>query len=44
MIAHAFLTTIFLLSGQWLAFLLNAPLLGFNINKSVPALCKPFCT
>lgn len=33
MIAHTFLTTMFLLSGQWLAFLLNAPLLAFNINK-----------
>nr|ODN93160.1 ER-derived vesicles protein ERV14 [Cryptococcus depauperatus CBS 7841]ODO02682.1 ER-derived vesicles protein ERV14 [Cryptococcus depauperatus CBS 7855] len=33
MIAHAFLTLCFLLSGQWLAFLLNAPLVGFNVNK-----------
>lgn len=32
-IAHAFLTLLFLLSGQWVAFLLNAPLLAFNINK-----------
>ncbi|EIM85081.1 cornichon [Stereum hirsutum FP-91666 SS1] len=32
-IAHAFLTTLFLLSGQWIAFLLNAPLLVFNANK-----------
>ncbi|KAF7798082.1 hypothetical protein EIP86_009296 [Pleurotus ostreatoroseus] len=24
---------LFLLSGQWVAFLLNAPLLAFNINK-----------
>lgn len=32
-IAHAFLTTLFLLSGQWTAFLLNAPLLAFNVNK-----------
>ncbi|KAJ3737626.1 cornichon [Lentinula guzmanii] len=31
--AHAFLTTLFLISGQWMAFLLNAPLLGFNANK-----------
>ncbi|KIJ25484.1 hypothetical protein M422DRAFT_76434 [Sphaerobolus stellatus SS14] len=31
--AHAFLTIIFLLSGQWVAFLLNAPLLAFNVNK-----------
>ncbi|KAI9637212.1 cornichon [Dioszegia hungarica] len=33
MIAHAFLTLCFLLSGQWLAFLLNAPLVGYNVNK-----------
>jgi hypothetical protein len=32
-IAHAFLTTLFLISGQWTAFLLNAPLLAFNVNK-----------
>ncbi|OBZ69950.1 ER-derived vesicles protein ERV14 [Grifola frondosa] len=32
-IAHAFLALLFLLSGQWIAFLLNAPLLAFNINK-----------
>jgi protein cornichon len=32
-IAHAFLTTLFLVSGQWTAFLLNAPLLAFNANK-----------
>jgi flagellar motor component MotA len=32
-IAHAFVTTLFLLSGQWTAFLLNAPLLAFNVNK-----------
>ncbi|KAN0131896.1 cornichon [Lactarius tabidus] len=31
--AHAFLTTLFLVSGQWTAFLLNAPLLAFNVNK-----------
>ena len=36
-IAHAFLTTLFLLSGQWMAFLLNAPLLAYNINKCVPS-------
>lgn len=35
MIAHAFLTLLFLLSGQWLAFLLNAPLVAFNVNKYV---------
>lgn len=33
MIAHAFLTTMFLLSGQWIALLLNAPLVAFNVNK-----------
>ena len=35
MIAHAFLTLLFLLSGQWLAFLLNAPLVAYNVNKWV---------
>jgi hypothetical protein len=34
-IAHAFLTVLFLLCGQWMAFLLNAPLLAFNANKYV---------
>lgn len=34
-IAHAFLTLLFLLSGQWTAFLLNLPLVVFNANKSV---------
>lgn len=33
MIAHAFMTTIFLLSFQVIAFLLNAPLLAYNVNK-----------
>lgn len=33
MAAHAILTLFFLLSGQWLAFLLNAPLVAFNVNK-----------
>ena len=32
-IAHPFLALLFLLSGQWTAFLLNAPLLAFNVNK-----------
>jgi len=32
-IAHAFLTTLFLLTGQWIALLLNAPLVAFNVNK-----------
>lgn len=35
MIAHASLTLIFLLTGQWIAFLLNAPLVAFNVNKWV---------
>ncbi|KAF8070778.1 cornichon [Lyophyllum atratum] len=34
-IAHAFLTLLFLLSGQWIAFLLNAPLVAYNANKQV---------
>lgn len=33
MIAHAFVTLLFLLSGQWLAFLINAPLVAYNVNK-----------
>lgn len=37
MIAHAFLTAMFLLSGQWIALLLNAPLVAFNVNKCVPS-------
>ena len=36
-IAHAFLALLFLISGQWIAFLLNAPLLAYNINKCVPS-------
>jgi len=31
--AHAVLTLLFLLSGQWLSFIWNVPLLAFNINK-----------
>lgn len=31
--AHAFLTLLFLLSGQWTAFLINLPLVLFNGNK-----------
>ena len=34
-IAHALLTTLFLLSGQWVAFLLNLPLVLYNANKHV---------
>ncbi|TIA91282.1 hypothetical protein E3P99_01146 [Wallemia hederae] len=30
---HGFLTTLFLLSGQWLSLVINAPLLLFNANK-----------
>ena len=33
--AHAFLTLLFLLSGQWIAFILNAPLVAWNANKYV---------
>lgn len=32
-ITHAFLTLLFLLSGQWVAFILNLPLVLFNANK-----------
>lgn len=35
MIAHAFLTLCFLLSFQVVSFLLNAPLLAYNVNKVV---------
>ena len=41
MIAHAFLTLCFLLSGQFLAFLFNAPLVGYNVNKSVNPQMEP---
>lgn len=37
-IAHAFLTILFLLSGQWFAFLLNLPLVLYNANKYVQIL------
>jgi hypothetical protein len=33
MAAHAFMTVIFLLGFQVIAFLLNAPLLAYNVNK-----------
>jgi hypothetical protein len=41
MIAHAFMTTLFLLSFQVIAFLLNAPLLAYNVNKYVWSLSSP---
>lgn len=31
--AHGFLTLLFLLSGQWTALLLNAPLVAWNVKK-----------
>jgi len=31
--AQAALTLLFLLTGQWIAFLLNAPLVAYNANK-----------
>lgn len=34
--AHALLTVLFLLSGQWLSFLWNLPLLAFNVHKYAP--------
>jgi hypothetical protein len=33
MIAHAFLTTTFLFSFQFIALILNAPLVAYNVNK-----------
>ena len=33
MIAHAFLTSCFLLSFQFIALLINAPLVAYNVNK-----------
>jgi len=33
MIGHAFLTLLFLLNGQWIAFLINSPLTAYNVNK-----------
>lgn len=39
--AHAFLTLLFLLTGNWTALLFNAPLLGWNINKYVPLVFPP---
>lgn len=41
---HAFLTTLFLLSGQWTALVLNAPLVAFNVNKYVISIIqsRPF--
>ena len=33
--AHAFLTLLFLLTGQWISFILNAPLVAYNVQKSV---------
>ncbi|THH01320.1 hypothetical protein EW026_g1331 [Hermanssonia centrifuga] len=32
-IAHAFLTFLFLISGEWVAFFFNVPLLAYNVNK-----------
>ena len=37
--AHAVLTLLFLISGQWTALLLNAPAVAYNVNKYVPFLC-----
>ena len=39
-IAHALLTILFLISGQWTAFILNAPLLAFNVNKCVSGVSR----
>ena len=32
---HGFLTFLFLINGYWVAFILNLPLLGYNVNKIV---------
>ena len=32
---HGFLTFLFLINGYWGAFILNLPLLGYNVNKIV---------
>ena len=32
-IAHAFLTLLFLHSGQWSSFIFNLPLVAYNVNK-----------
>ncbi|TEB30313.1 ER-derived vesicles protein ERV14 [Coprinellus micaceus] len=31
--AHGFITLLFLLSGQWTAFIFNVPLVAWNVNK-----------
>jgi hypothetical protein len=36
MIAQAFLTALFLVTFQIIAFVLNVPLLAYNVNKYVP--------
>lgn len=33
MVIHGFLTTLFLISGYWWSFLINLPLLAWNINR-----------
>jgi len=35
MAAHAFLTVLFLFHGQWVALMINLPLLAYNVNKCV---------
>lgn len=42
MIAHASLTVLFLISFQVVAFILNAPLLAYNVNKFVTISLLPF--
>ncbi|KAG7193225.1 COPII-coated vesicle protein [Scheffersomyces spartinae] len=32
---HAFLTVMFLLNGCWFTFLMNLPLLAYNVNKFI---------
>jgi hypothetical protein len=42
MIAHAFMTASFLVSFQVIAFILNAPLLAYNVNKYALSLFRCF--
>lgn len=40
--AHGFIAVLFLLTGNWTAFLWNVPLLAWNINKCVDQLAEFF--
>lgn len=32
---HAFLTVLFLIKAQWIALIINVPLVAYNVNKCV---------